>query len=67
MPEISFQFPNCNLVADNALEAIAIAMFNSHLISHQASTSQQQQDVQVKQKMPPITSHTVMQDILYNF
>ena len=54
MPEIPFQFPNCNFVADNASEAIAIVMFNSHLISHQASTSQQQ-DGQVKQKLPLIT------------
>ena len=62
MAEIPCQFPNCNFEADNGSEAIAIVMNNSHLISHQASTSQQQ-DGQVKQKLPPITRPTVKQDI----
>ena len=61
MPEIPCQYPNCSFVADNASEAIAIVMFNSHLLSHQVTS--QQQDCPVKQKLPPITRPTVKQDI----
>ena len=62
MPEIPCQFPNCNFLADNASDAIAFVMFNSHFISHQASTSQQK-DGKVKQKLPTITRPTVKHDI----
>ena len=61
MPEIPCQFPSCSFVANNASEAIAIVMFNSHHLSHQ--TGSHQQDSQVKQKLPPITRPTVKQDI----
>ena len=61
MPEIPCQYPNCSFVADNASEAIAIVMLNSHLLSHQVTS--QQQECPVKQKLPPITRPTVKQDI----
>ena len=61
MPEIPCQYPGCTFVANTASEAIAIVMFNSHLLSHQNAS--QQQDGQVKQKLPPIARPTVKQDI----
>ena len=61
VPEIPCQYPGCTFVANNASEAIAIVMFNSHLLSHQNAS--QQQNGQVKQKLPPITRPTVKQDI----
>ena len=47
-------------MADNSPEAIAVMMFNSHLLSHQAAS--QQQDCLEKQKLPLITP-SVKQDI----
>lgn len=61
MSEIPCQYPKCSFVADNASEAIAIVMFNSHLLSHQVKS--QQQDCPVKQKLSSITRPTVKQDI----
>ena len=60
IPEIPCQYPNCSFVGDDASEAITIVMFNSHLLSHQVTS--QQQDCPVRQK-PPITRLTVKQDI----
>ena len=63
MPEIPCQYPQCTFVAKNDSEAIAIVMFNSHLISHQAQSPASHHDISAKQKLPPIVRPVVKQDI----
>ena len=63
MPDIPCQYPQCTFVARNDSEAIAIVMFNSHLISHQAPSSASHNDISAKQKLPPIVRPVVKQDI----
>ena len=63
MPEIPCQYPNCAFVATNDSEAIAIVMFNSHLISHQGATTTLRNEHQMKQKLPPNARTIVKQDI----
>ena len=59
MAEISCQYPGCGFKAENASEAIALAMFNSHLISHSKPTEAPIQS----QKLPPIPRPEVGQDL----
>ena len=59
MPEIECQFPDCTFKAEHASEAIALAMFNSHLASHQRNTA----SGTTKQKVPPIQRPEIRQDI----
>ena len=59
MPE----YPSCTFVAANDSEAIAIVMFNSHLLSHQGGTATLRNDSQMKQKLPPVPRPIVKQDI----
>ena len=59
MAEIPCQYPGCEFKANNASEAIAIAMFNSHLLSHQG----RQANEPPAQKLPPIQRPEIRQDI----
>ena len=61
MSAISCQFPGCEFVAENASEAIAIVMFNSHLISHQQPPRTDHGPA--KQKIPPIKRPEIKQDV----
>ena len=59
MAEIPCQYPGCEFKANNASEAIAIATFNSHLLSHQG----RQANEPPAQKLPPIQRPEIRQDI----
>ena len=59
MAEIPCQYPGCEFKAENASEAIALAMFQSHLMSHsQAATAPAH-----SQRLPAIPRPEVKQDI----
>ncbi len=58
---IQCQFPECQFVAESASEAVAIVMFNSHLISHQQPA--QSGPGPAKQKIPPIKRPEIKQDV----
>ena len=62
MPEIPCQFPQCTFVANNDSKAVAIVMFNSHLLSHQSPSGMTHESSQ-KQKLTPISRPMVKQDI----
>ena len=59
MAEIPCQYPGCGFKAENASEGIALAMFNSHLLSHSKPTEATTQS----QKLPPIPRPEVGQDV----
>ena len=54
MPEVPCQFPGCEYKASNDSEKIALAMFESHRMSHQVSAE--------TQKLPPIKHPKIGQD-----
>ena len=54
MPEVPCQFPGCEYKASNDSEKIALAMFESHRMSHQVTTE--------TQKLPPIKHPKIGQD-----
>ena len=58
---IQCQYPECQFVAESASEAVAIVMFNSHLISHQQPA--QSGPGPAKQKIPPIKRPEIKQDV----
>ena len=57
--EISCQFPGCEFNATNASEQVALAMFQSHLLSHQPGSGSNNN----VQRLPPIPRPMVKQDI----
>jgi hypothetical protein len=59
MPEIPCQFPDCNFRAINDSEAVAIVMFNSHVMSHQRAAPNSSSS----QKLPPIPRPEIRQDV----
>lgn len=59
MASIQCQFPGCLFKAENPSEAIALAMFNSHLLSH----SQPARPPAHTQRLPPIPRPEIKQDI----
>ena len=59
MPEIPCQFTGCSFKSVNESEQIAIAMFNSHMMVHQASGGRSNH----QQKLPPIPRPEVHQEI----
>ena len=59
MPEIPCQFPDCNFKATNDSEAVAIVMFNSHVMSHQRAAP----NASSSQKLPPIQRPEIRQDV----
>ena len=56
---ISCQFDGCYHVVDHELESVALAMFNSHLMSHNQPKSSSSNS----QRLPPIPRPDVKQDI----
>ena len=60
MVAIECQFPNCAHTSAHELESVALAMFNSHLASHQQPTGAIGGS---KQKVPPIQRPEIKQDI----
>lgn len=58
--QIPCQFTECTFVAKHDLETVAVAMFNSHLLTHQPQSSSRST---TKQKLPPIARPNVKQDI----
>ena len=59
MSEIPCQYPDCDYIATNASEAIALAMFQSHLLSHQRPAASSSSS----QKLPPIERPEILQDV----
>ena len=59
MSAITCQYPDCNFTATNASEAIALAMFQSHLLSHQRPATSSSSS----QKLPPIDRPEICQDV----
>ena len=59
MAEIPCQYPGCGFKAENASEAIALAMFQSHLMSHSQAAAAPAHS----QRLPPIPRPEVKQDI----
>ena len=59
MTLIQCQYPGCKFVAENDSEAVAVAMFNSHLLSHSRPTT----NTTPKQKPPPIQRPEIKQDV----
>ena len=58
--EIPCQFPECTFKATHASEAIALAMFNSHLLSHSGRSTEPATQLQ---KPPPIPRPVIEQDV----
>ena len=60
MSEIPCQYPECDYTARHASEAVAIAMFSSHLLLHQQNNVP---NVATSQKLPPIQRPEIHQDV----
>ena len=60
MPEVTCQFTGCTVKIENASEAITLAMFQSHLLTHQQPTGGA---TSTKQKIPPIPRPEIKQDV----
>lgn len=60
MSQIPCQFPDCAYVAEHASEAVAIAMFSSHIVVHQQPAII---NTATKQKVPPIDRPEIKQDV----
>ena len=59
MAQIPCQYPGCDFKVENASEAIALVMFNSHLMSHSQAAAAPIQS----QKLPPIPRPDIKQDV----
>ena len=61
MVKLDCQFPNCVFSVENESENAALAMFNSHTLSHQPTPAAAPQAV--RSKLPPVLRPEVKQDI----
>jgi hypothetical protein len=61
MVAIDCQFVGCSVKIEHDSEAVALAMFQSHMMSHQAPTVPT--NTTASQKLPPIQRPEVKQDI----
>ena len=60
MSKIPCQYPGCGVEIEHASEAVALAMFQSHLVSHSQATV----PVSVpSQRLPPIPRPEINQDV----
>jgi hypothetical protein len=60
MTAIDCQFDGCNVKVEHDSEAVALAMFQSHMMTHQVKL---QSNTVHSQKLPPIQRPEVKQDI----
>ena len=60
MPEITCQFTGCTVKCENESEPVMLAMFQSHLLTHQQPTGSGNP---TKQRIPPIPRPEIKQDI----
>ena len=58
--KIPCQFPGCEVEIEHASEAVAVAMFQSHVVSHSQVTTSAKVP---SQRLPPIPRPEVKQDI----
>ena len=64
MVQIQCQYTNCNIVIENDSEAVAIAMYNSHNMTHTHATAAPAAPQRVAAKGPAAPPHPILkQDI----
>ena len=62
MVAIDCQFNECTVKIEHASEAVALVMFQSHMLTHQAKATAEAPTA-FSQKLPPIMRPEVKQDI----